>query len=196
MGDELTSYIRSILGIPVTIPRLTDSVLVIIDAQNEYISGLLQVEDSETSRKVIYGLLEKYRNVGSDIVHVVADSPPGAPIFTPNTPLADILDELKPLDNEPVVHKLHASAFTETTLQSILTNLGKKNLVLTGYMAHNCVSATARAGAELGYNIYVVRDAVGDRHLPGVDADQLVKVSLTELADVVAVIIDSKDLES
>lgn len=42
--------------------------------------------------------------------------------------------------------------------------------------AHNCVSATARAGAELGYNIYVVRDAVGDRHLPELDAALLVKV--------------------
>lgn len=44
--------------------------------------------------------------------------------------------------------------------------------------AHNCVSATARAGAELGYNLYVVRDAVGDRHLPGVDAALLVKVRI------------------
>jgi nicotinamidase-related amidase len=44
-------------------------------------------------------------------------------------------------------------------------------------MAHQCVSATTRAGAELGYDISVVRDAIGDRHLPGATAEELVRVS-------------------
>jgi hypothetical protein len=46
-----------------------------------------------------------------------------------------------------------------------------------GYMAHQCVSATTRAGAELGYDISVVQDAIGDRHLPGAKAEELVRVS-------------------
>ncbi|KIW09928.1 hypothetical protein PV08_11704 [Exophiala spinifera] len=188
------TYIRSLLGIPDTVPSVTDSVLIIIDAQNEYANGLLQVADVDSSRKVIHKLLQKYRDAKAHVVHVVHDAPAGAPIFTPNTPLAEIIDELQPLSDEPVVHKVHATAFTGTTLQNVLSELGAKNLVLTGYMAHNCISATARAGAELGYNVYVVRDAVGDRHLPGIDAELLVKVSLAELADVVATIVESKDI--
>ncbi|KAL6241676.1 hypothetical protein RBB50_011458 [Rhinocladiella similis] len=195
MAPPPPTYIRSILGVPDTVPSVTDSVLVIIDAQNEYVNGLLQVADVDSSRKAIRNLLQKYRDANGHVVHVVADTPAGAPIFTPSTPLADIIDELQPRSNEPVVHKHHASSFTGTTLQKVLADLGDtKNLVLTGYMAHNCVSATARAGAELGYNIYVVRDAVGDRHLPELDAALLVKVSLAELADVVATIVDSKDI--
>lgn len=46
----------------------------------------------------------------------------------------------------------------------------------TGYMAHNCVSATARAATELGYDTCVARDAVGDRDIPGATADELVRV--------------------
>lgn len=47
----------------------------------------------------------------------------------------------------------------------------------TGYMAHNCVSATIRAAAELGYDSYAVKDAIGDRDIPGATAEELVRVS-------------------
>ena len=46
-----------------------------------------------------------------------------------------------------------------------------------GYMAHVCVSSTARAGDELGYDISVVKDGIGDRDVPGATASQLVEVS-------------------
>lgn len=41
-----------------------------------------------------------------------------------------------------------------------------------------CVSTTARAGHELGYDVLIVGDAVGDRDVPGAKAAELVKVSL------------------
>lgn len=65
-------------------------------------NGLLQVADVDSSRKAIRNLLQKYRDANGHVVHVVADTPAGAPIFTPSTPLADIIDELQPRSNEPV----------------------------------------------------------------------------------------------
>lgn len=44
--------------------------------------------------------------------------------------------------------------------------------------AHNCVSATAREGSELGYDVLIVGDAVGDRDVPGASAAELVKVDI------------------
>lgn len=35
--------------------------------------------------------------------------------------------------------------------------------MLVGYMAHVCVSTTARQAAERGYEVVVVKEAVGDR---------------------------------
>ncbi|KAH8800157.1 isochorismatase family protein [Xylogone sp. PMI_703] len=183
--------IRSILGLPPSIPSLHDSVLVIIDAQNEYLNGTLRVNNINTSLKVIYSLLERYRNAGGHVIHVVHEFPPPTPIYTKNTPLAEIVDELKPLSTEPVIYKSHASVFTDTPFLEKLREIGKSKLVLVGYMAHNCISATARAGAELGFDISVVHDAIGDRELPGVSAEELVRVSLLELSDVVATIINS-----
>ncbi|PMD29950.1 Isochorismatase hydrolase [Hyaloscypha variabilis F] len=187
--------LRSLVGVPPSAPSVNDSVLVIIDVQNEYIDGLLQITNPEPSRKVIHSLLEQYRTTSGDVIHVVHDAPEGAPVFTPNTHLAEIVDELKPLETEPIIHKRHASAFTGTTFQEELTKIGKTKIVLVGYMAHNCISATARAGTELGYDISVVRDGVGDREIPGATAEELVRVTLAELADVVATVINSTDLE-
>lgn len=56
-------------------------------------------------------------------------------------------------------------------------------MVLVGYMAHVCVSTTARQAAEKGYDVVVAEEAVGDRDIPGVKAEELVRVSLREVGD-------------
>ena len=51
--------------------------------------------------------------------------------------------------------------------------------LLTYYVpqAHVCISNTSRAGAELGYDVSVLADGIGDRDIPGATAKQLVDVS-------------------
>ena len=44
--------------------------------------------------------------------------------------------------------------------------------------AHVCISNTSRAGAELGYDVSVLSDGIGDRDIPGASAKQLVDVSM------------------
>lgn len=60
--------------------------------------------------------------------------------------------------------------------------------------AHVCVSTTARQGAQRGYDVIVVEDAVGDRDIPGVDAEQLTRVALAEIGDAFGTIVQSKDI--
>nr|GAT43087.1 predicted protein [Mycena chlorophos] len=180
--------------------RASDSILIIIDAQNEYAYGELAISPPilAASRPVIKALLERYRSAGAGIVHVVHDAPAGAPIFTPDTTLAKEFDELAPLpgDSEITVHKRWPGAFTETTLRSDLDKLapGQKNLVLVGYMAHVCVSTTAREGHQAGYEMFVVKDAIGDRDIPGAKADVLVEVVCAELDDAFASVITSEGI--
>ncbi|ENH65705.1 hypothetical protein FOVG_02147 [Fusarium oxysporum f. sp. pisi HDV247] len=188
-----TSF-RDLVGIPASTASPSDSVLIIIDAQNEYAEGQLKVTNAAESRKVIAGLLEKYRAANGSVVHVVHDTPEGAPVFTPGTKLAEEFDELKPKDGEAVIHKNFPGSFTKTDLQSVLDKTGKKKVVLTGYMAHVCVSTTARQADELGFDVIIPEDAVGDRDIPGVDASQLVKVSLSEIGDAFGTIIKSSSI--
>lgn len=58
----------SLLGIPPSKPTPKDSVLVIVDAQNEYDHGLLAISDVKASRAVIGDVLGRYREVGGDVV--------------------------------------------------------------------------------------------------------------------------------
>lgn len=131
---------RQHLGIEPSKASVQDSTLVIIDAQNEYATGKLKIEQVETSRKVIKELLEKYRDGGGQIVHVVHDTSKKAPLFTLGTPLAEIFEELTPKDGEKIVHKKHPSSFAGTDLQEHLESINSKKLVLVGYMVRSCPS--------------------------------------------------------
>ncbi|KAL0942714.1 isochorismatase family [Colletotrichum truncatum] len=185
---------RQILGAPSTSATTRDSALIIIDVQNEYAVGKLKVSDVEVSRKAIAALLQRYRDDSGEIIHIVHDTPNGAPVFTPGTELAEEFPEVRPKSGEKVIHKLHPSSFAGTDLQKHLEATGFKKIVLVGYMAHVCISTTSRDGARLGFDVVVAEDCVGDRDIPGVTAAQLTKVALCEIADAFGTVVQSKDI--
>ncbi|MEZ0393849.1 MAG: isochorismatase family cysteine hydrolase [Desulfurococcaceae archaeon] len=73
---------------------------------------------------------------------------------------AEVLDELRPRPGDFVVEKRRYSAFFETTLDTLLRELGASALVLTGIYTNVCVLHTAADAYYRGYDIVVVRDAV------------------------------------
>ncbi|KAH8594135.1 isochorismatase hydrolase-like protein [Bisporella sp. PMI_857] len=174
---------RELIGVSPSNASTEDSVLVIIDAQNEYADGQLKTENVASTRKAIASLLEKYRAANAPLVHIVHHTPPGAPVFTPGTDLAKEFAELTPNSGEKIITKNYPGSFTGTDLDEFLKGTDKKKIVFTGYMAHVCVSTTARQAAEKGYDVILVEDAIGDRDIPGVKAEDLVKTVLAELAD-------------
>jgi nicotinamidase-related amidase len=52
-----------------------------------------------------------------------------------------------------------SSGFANTDLDVLLTRHGIHQLIVTGLIAHTCEEATMRYGAELGYQVTVVKDA-------------------------------------
>jgi nicotinamidase-related amidase len=80
------------------------------------------------------------------------------------------------------------SAFADTKLEEAIQRTGRKNLIIVGFMTHNCVSSTARAARDLGYVPTIVATATATRDLPDgkggvVPASALQAASLAELAD-------------
>lgn len=61
-------------------------------------------------------------------------------------------------------------------------------------MAHVCVATTADQADERGYDVLIAEDAVGDRDIPGVKAEDLKRTVLAQLADFAATVINSSSI--
>lgn len=72
---------------------------------------------------------------------------------------SQIVDALRPLDDEIVVTKTTDSALTGTNLRLILTNMGITHVVCTGIFTDQCVSSTVRSLADESFDVIVIEDA-------------------------------------
>jgi nicotinamidase-related amidase len=76
----------------------------------------------------------------------------------------EILDELKPLPQEPVVNKTTNSAFWSTGIDRLLTAMEARYLLFVGVSTNMCVEGTARDAADIGYRCVLIEDALATTH--------------------------------
>ena len=71
---------------------------------------------------------------------------------------SQIIDALKPANDEIVVTKTTDSALTGTNLRLILSNLGIRTVVCVGIFTDQCVSSTVRSLADESFDVVVLED--------------------------------------
>ena len=81
--------------------------------------------------------------------------------FVRGTPENGVIDELRPLPDEPVINKITAGGFVSTPLDVYLRGMGAEYLLVTGVATNACVESTARDASDRGYWTYLVDDACG-----------------------------------
>lgn len=172
-------------------PSDPDAVLLIIDAQREYVDGALPLHGVQEAIATIARLLAQARTAGTPVIHVVHKGQ-GA-LFNPASPGFEIVALLQPLAGETIIEKSKVSAFAGTGLAEALQRIGRRQLVVAGFMTHHCVSTTARAARDLGYTPTIVATATATRDLPDgqrgvIPAAVVQRASLAALADRTAVI--------
>lgn len=190
------STLLQMAGVHKTPGTLADSVLIIIDAQQEYVNGALPLVGIDQALVQGERLLARARDADTPIVHVVHRGK-GA-LFNTDGPYFAIAKPLLPRAGEMVVEKQLPDAFAGTRLQQVLAATGRKHLVVIGFMTHMCVSSTVRSALALDYSTTVVAGATATRDLPDghggiVSADQVQRASLAALADRFAVVVDGAD---
>lgn len=184
-------------GADLTPAKLSDAVLVMIDLQNEYMTGALPLSGVEDAVAEAARLLARARREDTPVIHIAhAGNPGGA--FDRSQDRGQIIGVVAPLEGEMVIEKPRPNAFSSTALQESLEALGRQEVILAGFMTHMCVSSTARAALDLGYRTTIVTAATATRDLPGpdgtpVEASVLQRASLAALADRFAILAPTAD---
>jgi nicotinamidase-related amidase len=200
--NQPSTTLRRVIGLDDQPPGLGDGVLVMIDIQNTYRTGVMALEGAEEALAASARLLERARAAGTPVVHVVNDGGEGTP-YDINAPIGAISDEVAPADGEPVVVKRFPDSFHLTGLEETLTALGAapgsgKDLVLAGFMTHMCVNYTAQGAFNLGYRPSVVAETTATRALTAPDgtvlpAATLQAAALTTIADLFGTVVPTVD---
>ncbi len=73
---------------------------------------------------------------------------------------ANIIEELKPLKNDSIIHKRRYSGFFQTDLDVSLREEGIIELELVGVCTNICVLYTSVSARMLNYKVTVLKDAV------------------------------------
>jgi len=75
------------------------------------------------------------------------------------SPDAQVVRELKPLEDEILFPKTSSSVFISTNIDYVLRNLGVKYLIIAGCLTDQCVDSAVRDACDLGYLVTVPTDA-------------------------------------
>ena len=141
--------------------------LLLIDIQNDYFpGGKMELFNPLEAAKKAYMLLQCFREHGGNHVHIQHISKsPTATFFISGERGTDIHDSVAHFEGEPIVYKHYPNSFRETNLLELLKGWGVERVVITGMMTHMCVDGTARAAADLGFQVIVAEDACATKDL-------------------------------
>jgi nicotinamidase-related amidase len=150
------------------------TLLLIIDMENEnahpngplYIGGPVKRIIPKIAK-----LRAQVRRAGARVVHTQSVRSPDALEFTvfkntlrkvEGTWGADIIDELKPAADEPVIVKHTHDCFYGTAMEDLLTSLGfvsgEGHVIVTGISTRNCVQSAVMGFSVRDYFVYVPMD--------------------------------------
>jgi nicotinamidase-related amidase len=140
------------------------SALVVIDVQNEYVTGGLPIAypPVEEGLARIGEAVDAANAAGIPVVLVRHTEPdPAGGIFVAGTPAWELHDVVSSRPHDVVVDKRLPGSFTGTSLGEWVEGRGVDHLVIAGWMTHMCVDSTTRQAMHRGLGVTVLTDATG-----------------------------------
>jgi len=128
-----------------------DAVLVVIDFQERLLPAMKDHEELEES---VCRLINGIRTLDVPVL-VTQQYTKGLGQTVPD--IAEALGDFSPIE------KINFSATGELSFLEALNKTGKSSIILCGIEAHVCVAQTALILLELGYDVFLVEDAVSSR---------------------------------
>ncbi|MDI3409135.1 cysteine hydrolase family protein [Streptomyces cavernicola] len=193
-----TTTLRELSGLDQTPAVLGDATLILVDYQNTYTRGALELTGWREALDNAAELLARARAAGSKIVHVMHDGGAGTP-YDIRAEIGQIHEKVAPVEGEPVVVKGAPDSFFGTDLGEHVDAAGNKDVVVVGFMTHMCVTFTSQGAFLRGNRPTVVADACATRPLTHgardgeVPAEQVHHSALGTVADLYGVVVPSAD---
>ncbi|MFB8380339.1 isochorismatase family protein [Streptomyces rubiginosohelvolus] len=182
--------LRELNGFDATPATLTGSTLILVDFQNTYTRGVMELDGWQPSLEAAADLLARAREAGTKVVHVINDGGEGTP-YDIQAEIGQIHPAVAPADGEPVVVKQVPNAFHGTDLGEHVP--AGQDVIIAGWMTHMCVAFTAEGAFLRGNRPTVVADACATRSLPvlgsDLDATQVHHGALATIGDLYGVVV-------
>jgi nicotinamidase-related amidase len=135
-----------------TLENRPNTALIVVDVQNGVVEGNHD-RDAVVSR--IESLVEKARQDRVPVIWIQDFDGPR----TRGSDAWKIVPELSPIDGEPLVDKKYGDSFEDTTLESVLSDLGVGRLFVVGAQTDACIRSTLHGAYVRGYDTTLVSDA-------------------------------------
>ena len=137
--------------------------LVVIDVQNEYVTGKLPIRspDLSTSMPNIEVALDTASDAGIPLVVVTHVEDPSSPLFARGSAGAELHEIVASRTPDHSIEKSEVSSFCGTDLEEWLRASGVDTVAIAGFMTQHCCAGTARDASALGFTVEFLSDATG-----------------------------------
>jgi nicotinamidase-related amidase len=135
-----------------TLQNRPNTALLVVDVQNGVVA---QAHEREAVVANVGSLVERARQEQVPVVwvqHSDDELERGSEAWR-------IVPELAPGEAEPLVEKHYGDSFEDTTLETVLSDLGVGRLVVAGAQTDECVRSTLHGAFVRGYDATLVSDA-------------------------------------
>ena len=135
--------------------------LLVLDVQKGFDDPYWGKRNNPEAEGNIASLLTEWRNRKGHVIytkHLSLD--PASPLHHRKPQGTEFKDVVKPLEGEVIFTKNVNSGFIGTELESYLRQNKIKSVVITGLSTQHCVSTTTRMSGNLGFNSFLVSDAI------------------------------------
>jgi nicotinamidase-related amidase len=137
--------------------------LIVIDVQNEYFTGNMQISypDPQVSLQNIGRAMDVAKAAGIPVLVVQHSAPETSPIFARGSKTWELHEVVASRHADHRIEKNMASVFTGTDVAAWLKKNEINTLSIVGYMTHNCNASSILEAAHLGYQVEMLSDATG-----------------------------------
>jgi len=134
--------------------------LLVIDVQNIYFAGKLQITHPVGSLENILNAMDAASAAGIPVI-VIQHSASSMAAFQKGSREWELHPEVAKRSCHVVIEKTFPGSFTGTKLEAILREKGIDTVVIAGYMTQMCCDTTARQAFHLGFAVEFLSDATG-----------------------------------